>query len=90
VSAEISLRLEENSPELRPLRDAYMEPWTRFESRRDLLEALDLAGRLASINGALTWHRLVSRLKGARGEEYAEPVPALLREFLEAETPAPA
>ena len=88
VSAEISLGLEENSPELHPLRDAYLEPWTRYESREDLLEALDLSSRLASINGALTWHRLVSRLKGARREEYGEPVPALLREFLDAETPA--
>jgi hypothetical protein len=87
VSAEISLGLEENSPELHPLRDAYLEPWTRYESRADLLEALDLALRLASINGALTWHRLVSKLEGAHREEYAEPVPALLEEFLDAETP---
>jgi hypothetical protein len=86
VSAEINLGLEENSPELQPLCDAYLEPWTHFESRRDLLEALDLALRLAGINGALTWHRLVSKLEEARREEYAEPVPALLREFLEAET----
>ena len=88
VSAEISLGLEENSPELRPLRDAYLEPWTRYESREDLLRALDLASRLASINGALTWHRLVSRLEGLPQEEYAEPVPALLQEFLDAETRA--
>jgi Phosphotransferase enzyme family len=86
VSAEISLRLEENSPELYPLRDAYLEPWTRYESRTDLLEALDLSSRLASINGALTWHRLVSSLEGAAREAYAEPVPALLREFLAAES----
>jgi hypothetical protein len=89
VSAEISLGLEENSPELQPLRDAYLEPWTRYESREDLLTALDLASRLASINGALTWHRLVSRLKGLPREQYAEPVPALLQEFLDAETRAP-
>lgn len=88
VSAEISLGLEENSPELQPLRDAYLEPWTRYASREDLLAALDLAGRLASINGALTWHRLVSRLEGQAREEYAEPVPALLQEFLVAETGA--
>ena len=48
------------------------------------MRALELAGRLASINGALTWHRLVSKLEGARREEYAEPVPALLQEFLDA------
>jgi hypothetical protein len=86
VSAEISLGLEENSPELWPLRDAYLESWTRYGSREDLLRALDLAGRLASFNGALTWHRLVLRLDGARREERAEPVPALLQEFLDAGT----
>jgi len=87
VSAEISLGLEENSPHLHPLRGAYLEPWARYGTREDLLEALDLALRLASINGALTWHRLVSRLRGAPREKYAEPVPALLQEFLEAERP---
>ncbi|HVD44571.1 MAG TPA: hypothetical protein VNB92_04400 [Rubrobacter sp.] len=40
----------------------------------------------ACINGALTWHRLVSRLEGARREEHAKPVPALLQEFLDAGT----
>lgn len=86
VSTEIYLGLEENAPELLPLRDAYLEPWTRYEPREALLGALDVASRLASFNGALTWHRLVSRLKGQPREEYAEPVPALLQEFLEAET----
>ena len=86
MSAEISLGLEENSPELWPLRDPYLEPWTRYGSREDLLRALELAGRLASINGALTWHRLVSKLEGVRREERAEPVPALLQEFLDAST----
>ena len=88
VIAEISLGLEENSPELQPLRDAYLEPWTRYESRENLLSALDLAARLASINGALTWHRLVSRLGGQAREDYAVPVPALLQEFLDTETAA--
>ena len=37
---------------------------------------------------ALTLHRLVSRLKGLPREEYSEPVPALLQEFLGAETAA--
>jgi hypothetical protein len=89
VSAEISLGLEENSPKLQTLRDAYLGPWTRYKPHADLLEALDLSSRLASINGALTWHRLVSRLGGALKQEYAEPVPALLEEFLAAETWSP-
>jgi hypothetical protein len=89
VSAEISLGLEEGAVELRPLRDAYLEPWRRYGSHEELLRALDVAGKLASINGAMTWHRLVSRLEGSAREEYAEPVPALLQEFLTAETATP-
>jgi hypothetical protein len=73
VSAEISLGLEENSPELWPLRDPYLEPWTSYGSREDLLRALELAGRLASINGALTWHRLVSKLEGREGKSTPSP-----------------
>ncbi len=85
VSAEISLGLEENAAELHPLRDAYLEPWTRCAPRRELLTALYVASKLASLNGALTWHRLVSKLDGPQPDEYAEPVPALLQEFLAAE-----
>lgn len=84
VSAEISLELEDNSPATQPLRDAYLEPWTRYETRQRLLRALELSSRLASINGALTWHRLVSRLEQQPRDDYAEPVPALLQEFLDA------
>ncbi len=83
---EVSGPIEQ--PHSRPwsavLRAAYLEPWTRYGSREDLLGALDLAGRLASINGALTWHRSCRGWRGARREEYAEPVATLLQEFLDA------
>jgi hypothetical protein len=85
VSAEISLGLEENAAELHPLRDAYLEPFTRYAPRRDVLAALAVASKLASLNGALTWYRLVSKLDDPQRDDYAEPVPALLQEFLSAE-----
>jgi hypothetical protein len=90
VSAEISLGLEENSPALQPLCDAYLDAWTDYEPRERLQRAYDLARRLASINGALTWHRIVSALEEPLRAEYAEPVPALLAEFLDAEMAASA
>jgi hypothetical protein len=86
VSAEISLQIDENDPQLYLLRDAYLEPWTRYAPRDDLLNILDITRRLAPINGALTWHRLVSKLEGQARADYALPVPALLQEFLDAET----
>ena len=84
VSAEISLGIEENDPQLERLRDAYLEPWTRYDSRHNLLKACDLSRLLASVNGALTWYEGVVRLDESLKEEYAEPVPALLQEFLAA------
>jgi hypothetical protein len=90
VSAEISLGLEENAPALQPLCDAYLDAWTSYEPPERLRRAYDLARRLASINGALTWHRIVSALEEPLRAEYAEPVPALLAEFLDAEMAASA
>src|ERR1044071_9565887 len=37
------LHLDESGPELRHMRDAYLEPWTRFAPRDELLQALALA-----------------------------------------------
>ena len=90
VSVELSLGLAEDAPELDRLRDAYLEPWARYGSREELLAASRLARRLAPINGALTWRLALSGLEAAARREYARPVPALLREFLEYETGDPA
>ena len=83
VSVEISLELEEGAGELPELRDAYLEPWTRFESRSSLQAAFRLAQRLAPLVSALSWDRILSSLSQPLKEEYAVPVPALLREFLD-------
>ena len=85
VSVEISLDLEEGAGEVPELRDAYLEPWTRFESRSNLQAAFRLAQRLSPLVSALAWDRVVSSLPPPLQEEYAVPVPALLREFLEIE-----
>ncbi|MBA3943342.1 MAG: phosphotransferase [Herpetosiphonaceae bacterium] len=81
VSMEMSLGLDEGS-EPSDVLDAYLEPWTRFGSRVELHAAYKLARQLAAICSALTWHRVVSTLAPALQMEYAEPVPALLQEFL--------
>ncbi|MDQ3855532.1 MAG: hypothetical protein M3281_03965 [Chloroflexota bacterium] len=85
---ESTPRLEKSSSELQPLRGAYLELWIRYKSQVALLTALSYAGRLAALNGAWTCHRLVSRPQGPAREDHAEPVPALLREFLDIETVA--
>lgn len=80
------LKLDESGPELRRMRDAYLEPWTRFETRERLLEALRLAYRLAMVNRALSWHHGLSGLSAKDREPYADSVPGWLQDFLQAET----
>lgn len=85
VSVEMSLGLEEGvEPE--QLRDAYLEPWTRYEPRENLQRIYGLARRLSPICSALGWHRVVSTLDQSLKAEYAAPVPGLLLEFLQVAT----
>lgn len=79
------LKLDEAGPELRRARDAYLEPWTRFETRDRLLEALSLAYRLAMVNRALSWHHGLSGLSAKDREPYADSVPGWLQDYLQAE-----
>jgi hypothetical protein len=85
VSNENSLGLAENAPEHEHLRDVFLEPWMHYESRDQLLAAFMLAQRLWMIPTALTWHRILANSDAAARETYAEPIPALLQEFLSAQ-----
>lgn len=86
--AAIEFGLDENGPELRRLRDAYLEPWTAFATREKLLAAFALANRLAMVNRALAWHQGTGSLAQRHKAPYADSVPNWLRHFLEAESPA--
>ncbi len=90
VSVENSLGLAEDAPELDRLRDAYLEPWGRYGRREEVVTAFRLARRLAPVNGALSWHLTLASLEESARHEYARPVPALLREFLEYDGGGPA
>ncbi len=76
------LKIAENAPELIQLRDAYLEPWTRFETRENILTALKLALPLAMISRALTGHHITSNLAKPFRAKYADAVPGWLQEFL--------
>jgi hypothetical protein len=78
----LGLDVEVGGPEFDHLRDVYLDAWKQFAPREQLVKAFRLSQQLAALSGALGWHRVVSTLNEAEREEYAEPVPALLREFL--------
>jgi hypothetical protein len=81
------LEVAEDGPEMLRLRDAYLEPWTTFETREKLLAAFAVAYRLAMVNRALSWHHGTGTLAKRHKEAYADSVPSWLRDFLNAETP---
>lgn len=82
-SIAYSLELDEGAAEMARLRDAYLEPWTRYEPRARLREALGLALRVGRLCRALTWHHVVSQLDSPHREENADAVPGWLQLFLE-------
>jgi hypothetical protein len=87
VSIEIALELDDYAftPEMQGLLNVYLEPWTKFASKKKLQEAYFLSRPVASVVKTLMWHQTVSPLKGALRDEYAHIVPALFREFMEYE-----
>jgi transcriptional regulator with XRE-family HTH domain len=86
-STAYRLKLDEDGPEMRRLRDVYLEPWTVFDSRENLLAAFRIAYRLAMINRSLSYQRVLGPLpQQYKIENHA--IPGWLQGFLEAETKA--
>lgn len=85
VSAENSLGLEDYSPETRPLRDAYLDAWSEFGSRKSLQDIFRPAFRLAQVSGALKWYEFIVTLAPDKRSEYSHTVPSLLQDFLHAD-----
>jgi hypothetical protein len=52
------------------LRDSYLEPYTAFGSRAELIETLELACRVGAVARAYVWHRAVSADLEAAPETY--------------------
>jgi hypothetical protein len=81
------LELEEGGPEMRRLRDAYLETWTRFGSHHKLVEIYAQAYRLGMLNRALSWHHGTGALPLRLKEEHADAVPEWLQDLLKGEVP---
>ena len=85
VSAEMGLDVPDYSPETAPLRDAYLAAWRDFASPQTLQEIFRLAFRVAQVAGALKWYDFVRLIPPNERAEHAHAVPALLRDFLDAD-----
>jgi hypothetical protein len=76
--------LDRTAPELERVRDAYLEPWSTFGSRAELVRAFELAQQLAAVSRTLTWYRTVSALGPGYRDPEGDPVVGWLREVLRA------
>jgi Phosphotransferase enzyme family len=77
------LELEHEAPELDRFRDAYLEPWTRFQPRRDLEAAYPVAYRLGVLCRGLTWALIVSAIPRPLRDEEEDAVPERMRMLLD-------
>lgn len=77
------LELEPGGSELRRMRDAYVEPFTAFGTRRELIEAADLAYRTGTIARSLAWYRAVAALPLDARAEDLDTIPYGLQRYLE-------
>ena len=69
-------------PALARLRDAYLEPWQRFDTHTNLVETFNLAWRVGMVSRAISWQKSIAALPAAYRAEYRYTVPAWLSEFL--------
>lgn len=82
IGNENSLGLPDLDPSLAPLRDAYLSAWTSYASMPELRRAFKLSHWLANLAGALKWYGFVANVSDELREEFASPVPELLRGLL--------
>ena len=69
---------EPGSREVERLRDAYLEPFTRFAPAPELRRAFAHAYLLAPIGRAQVWHRILGPLAGEVSAEHGDPLSAWL------------
>lgn len=84
VSLEISLGLDGDlpSPLRERLRDAYLEPWGRFQARDELVADFERAARLSPLSSALGWQRALRPLDATTRRDHLHVLPALTLELL--------
>jgi len=74
--------MPEDAAPIVAMRDAYLEPWTRFVPQPDLLRAFTLSQQIANVARTRTWHRVITLLTGEERRKEADTVPYNLRQFL--------
>ncbi len=74
--------LPDDAPEVIRMRDAYLDAWSEFGSRDELLAVFELAFRIAIAVRALSYHQYISLMPPRFRERYQDDVPDILRRVL--------
>lgn len=83
VSVERTFGFDEDAPELARLRDAFLEPWSRYAPRAAIAQLFAAGARLAPLVSALAWRRSIGALPAADERAgYGHILPSLLRELI--------
>jgi Phosphotransferase enzyme family len=77
------LELQPGGPEVLRLRDAYLEPFARYGSHEELVEAADLAHYTGTAARALSWHRFLRAREPQFRLDDEDAVPYGLRRLLD-------
>ena len=83
-SIAYTFKLRHDAPELARVRDAYLEPFSRVATRKQIRAAYPVAARLGWISRALSWALVVENLSPAGKRKERGSVPRSLQRFLEA------
>lgn len=71
------------APDLIRLRDLYLDRWTHYAPRETLIGAYHIAWKVAMVNRAMTWQRVLAAAPPEDRKAMAYTVPAWLNEFLD-------
>jgi hypothetical protein len=78
--------MDERNPFFEELAQAYLQPWTAYDTVENVTAAFELAQRLWSLSSAVKYKTQLSQLDSL-SDEYAGAVESLLQEFLQATRP---
>jgi hypothetical protein len=77
-----------DDPRVLRVRDAFLEPFTPFGARDDLVHGVDLARRTGCVVRALSWRAAMSDVPPSANQEYDYPVREWLLELTASDWPA--
>lgn len=85
VSVNNRFELNDDEEKLKPFIEAYLKPWQAYASTDELMDIFQGVRKTWALVTFLSWKRGLTNLTDDRGKPYHYALPALLREFTDAQ-----